>query len=225
MAAVQARDARNSSPADRPGRATGLPGISSTRWQRERAKRLHRICKRIKARVAAGQSLHEAIRTFSRRWNGKALKCDPSRRYALSVARLYQHYRRWRLMGESPACFTLNYFPTNRRIPASVLVRFVEFCTKQEFNSFRAAWSAFCRRGRNAGPGRVNGKKLKLGYHSLYWNLPKGCFAAFKRCWKSIRQSQRQIQVLRIKYTAEIRAHVPDRLPRRRVKQQPDWQI
>ena len=204
---------------------TGLPGISCSAWQRERAKRLHRICKRIKARVAAGQSINKACRAFSRKWSGKPLRSDPARHYALNVSSLYRHFKKWRLMGESPACFTLNYFPTNRRIPASVLVRFVEFCTKQEFNSFRAAWLGFCRRGRNAGPDRANGKKLKLGYHSLYWNLPKGCFAAFKRCWKSIRQSQRQIQVLRIKYTAEIRAHVPDRLPRRRVKKEIDFQI
>ena len=128
-------------------------------------------------------------------------------------------------MGESPSVFRLNYVANNQRIPATILVRFVELCAKQEFNSFREAWETFCRRGGNAGPGRVNGKKLKLGYHALHWNLPTGCFAEFKRRWKTIRKAQRQIGMLRINYTAEIRAHVPDHLPRRRTKRGLDFQI
>jgi hypothetical protein len=189
--------------------------VQKSQWQSERAARLHRICEFIKARVAKGQPLLRAIRTFSRRWNQKPFKSDPSHRYALNVSTLYRHYRKWRLFGETPAAFRLNYFSTARRIPAPVLVRFVELVSKQEFPSFRAAWQAFC----------VKGQKPKLGYHSLLWSLPRGSFAEFKRCWKAIRKAWLQIGMLRIKYTAEIRAHVPDRLPRRRAGAEGNFEI
>jgi len=222
--AEQARELETLSTASLSG-ALGLPVISSRDWQREREKRLHQICSRIKARLANGQSLNKACRVFSRRWSGKPFKSDPSRRYALNVSSVYRHYRAWLRAGELPSAFRLKFFPTSRRIPATVLVRFVELCAKQEFPSFRAAHQAFCRRGGNSGPGRCNGHRLKLGYHSLYWNLPKSCFAEFKHCWKTIRQAQRKIAELRFGLIAEIRARVPDRPPRRRVKREVDFQI
>lgn len=201
----------------------GLAPISP--WQRERALRLHRICQFIQARVAKGQSLNKACRLFSKRWNGKHLRSNPTRCYALNVSSLHRHFHRWKLGGEVPSALQLQYRPINRRVPATVLVRFVELCAARDFTSFRAAWQTFCRRGRNAGPGTVNGRKLKLGYHSLRWNLPRGSFAALKEQWKILRQAERRIQMLRLKYTAEIRAHVPDRLPCPRVKREVDFQI
>jgi hypothetical protein len=180
--------------------------VQKSQWQSERAARLHRICQLIQKRVAKGQPLLRAIRTFSRRWNGLPFRTDPSHRYALNVSTLYRHWRKWRLFGETPAAFRLHYFSAARRIPAPVLVRFVDLVSKQEFPSLRAGWRALCG----------NGQKPKLGYHSLYWNLPRGSFSEFKRCWKVIRNARLQIGMLRVKYTAEIRARVPDRLPRRR---------
>lgn len=181
-------------------------------WQIERSTRLHRVCLFIKSRTAKGQSISKAVRTFSRRWNGKPLNADASRHYALSEKTLYRLYLKWRRGGETASALKLNYASARRRIPALVLVRFIELCAAREFPSFRAAWKAFYQRWGKRAP----------GYHSLRWNLPKGCFAQFKSCWKSIRQAQDRIQFLRFQYTAEIRARVPDRLPRRRG---PDFQI
>ena len=219
--ATDAEPARSPQFGSEPGPSGGsdLASISTSPWQRERALTLHRICQRIQARIAKGQSRSKAIRTFSRRWNGKPFKVNSARRYALSAGRLYQHYRKWRLTGENPSAFRLHYFPSNRRIPAPVLVRFVELCASREFPSLRAAWQMFCRRG----PGNV--RNPKLGYHSLRWNLPRAGFAALKGQWKTLRQAERQIQMLRLEYTAKIRASVPERLPRRRTKREADFQI
>ncbi|HEV2454660.1 MAG TPA: hypothetical protein VGY98_10380, partial [Verrucomicrobiae bacterium] len=101
----------------------------------------------------------------------------------------------------------------------------VELCANQDFASFTAAWKHFCSRRGNFGPDHVNGRRLSLSRYSLERHLPPGCFAEFKRLWKTIRQAQRQIQLLRFNCTAEIRAHVPDRLPRQRVKRETDFQI
>jgi hypothetical protein len=192
-----------------------VSAAQKSQWKSERAARLHRICQLIQVRVAKGQPLCRVIKIFSRRWHHKSFRTDPSHRYALSISTLDRYYRKWRLFGENPAAFQLNYSSTARRIPAPVLVRFVELVSKQEFPSFRAAWRAFCG----------NGQKPKLGYHSLYWNLPRGSFSEFKRCWKVIRKARLQIGMLRIKYTAEIRAHVPDHLPRRRVGAEGNFEI
>jgi hypothetical protein len=225
VAKTDAEQARDLAPAH-PSGGFDAPGLSSTSgWQRERALTLHRVCQRIQVRVEKGQSLNKACRFFSNRWNGKCFRSAPMRSYALNVSSVYRHFRRWRLGGEVPSALLLRFRPATRRIPAPVLVRFIELCAKLEFASFRAAWETFCRRRGNAGPGRVNGRKLKLGFHALYWNCPKGSFAEFKRCWKIIRQAQLQIQVLRIKYTTEIRASVPDRLPRRRSKKELTFEI
>jgi hypothetical protein len=205
--------------------AFGLGHNLQSAWLRERALRLHIICGLIQERVSAGQSLNKACQVFSKRWTSKHFHCDPTRRYALSRASMYRHYRAWLRGGETPSAFQLKYFSTNRRIPARVLVRFIELCAKLEFASFRSAWETFCRRGGNAGPGRVKGRRLKLSYHALYRNCPKSCFTTFKKLWQIIQRAHQQIQMARLKYTAEIRAHVPDRLPSRRAKREIDFQI
>ena len=222
--AEQAREPQTLSPARLAG-GLGLRDISSRKWQQERERRLHRICSFIKVRLAKGQSLNKACKVFSRRWCGKSFKSDPTRHYAFKVSSVYRHYRAWLGAGEVPAAFRLRYFPTNRRIPAPALVRFIESCANREWLSFRAAWEAFCRLGGNHGPGRVKGRRLKLGYDSLRRNLPKGCFAKFKRCWKAIRQARQEIAELRLRLISEIRERVPDPLPRHRVNRQLDWQI
>lgn len=90
-----------------PGRPGGFDLGSISQWQRERAMRLHRICQFIQARVVKGQSLNKACQRFSKRWNGKSLRSDPTRRYALNVSSLHRHFRRWELGGEMAAVFRL----------------------------------------------------------------------------------------------------------------------
>lgn len=184
-------------------------------WQIEREQTLHRICQHIKARIARGQSRFKAVKIFSRRRNGRPLKSDPARKCAISGGTLSRHYRTWLRAGETPSAFRLRFFPNARRIPAPVLVRFVNFIADRDFPSLRAAWETFCKRGGNYGPGRVRGRRLNLGYHSLRWNLPRGCFRELKRCRTVLRQTQQEIAVLRERTIADIRARVPDRLPRR----------
>lgn len=191
-----------------------LHSLKLPTWQIERAKILHRICRRIQSRKTAGNSIRKTVKRISRHWNGKPLKCDPARRLALAPATLYYLYRTWRLCGETPNALFLKYGPGNRRLPARVVIRFVNFCADRDFPSFKAAWLAFCQRGGNAGPGRVNGKALSLGYDALAWNLPKGCFRVFKGCWKAIRDAEKEISRHRLTCIAQIMARIPARVQR-----------
>lgn len=185
-------------------------------WQSERAAILQRICRRIQARERAGQSRHQAVKLFSRRWHGRPLKCDPSRRLALTEATLYRLYKHWRLQGGMPDSFRLHFVPGCRRIAAPVLLRFLNLIADREFKSFRAAWETFCQRGGSYGPGRVSGRPLKLGYDALLWNLPKGCFREFKRCHAAKRQAETEMTELKFRFIAEIESHVPAKLSRRK---------
>lgn len=191
-----------------------------TAWQIARAKIFLRFCRQIQSRKTLGDSINTTAKRICRRWNGKTLKCDPSRRLSVSPATLFKHYRAWRLSGENFDSLFLKYVASNRRLPAAVVVRFVNFCADRDFPSFKAAWLAFCRRGGNAGPGRVNGKPLALGYDALAWNLPKGFWIGIKRNWETIRQAEREIALLRIETIAEVIRRMPAK-----VRKNPTFEI
>jgi hypothetical protein len=185
-------------------------------WQTERSENLHRICKRVQARIGRGEKMKRAIRLFSRRWNGKPLKTDPARTFALSPGTLDRLYRAWRLGGETVDAFKLNYYPGRRGVSAAVLIRFVNFAASHPFPSFRAAWEAFCKRGRAAGPGRVRQEPLKLGLDALWWNLPRGFWRDLKRSHRALAAAEFEKHQLRLKTIAEIEAKSPARLPRQK---------
>jgi hypothetical protein len=180
-----------------------------TAWQIERAKIFQRFCRQIQSQKAIGNSINKTAKRISRRWNGKPLKGHPSRRLAVSPATLFKYYRVWWLSGESFDSLFLKFVPSNRRLPAAVVIRFVNLCANRDFPSFKAAYLAFCQRGGNSGPGRVNGKRLVFGFDALKWSLPRGFWSEIKRHWQAIRLAEREIARLRLSATAHILAHVP----------------
>lgn len=185
-------------------------------WQRELAEKRHRACCVFKFLVEQnGKGMMEASRIVARRYRGRLLKNRPTRRMALTPATALRIYHHWRNNGETPSALLLGYVYGRRFIDAALLVRFVNFAADREWPSFKAAWLAFCNRGGNYGPGRVNGRKLALKYDALRWNLPRGCFSQPQSQWKAIIQAQRKIETLRARFIGEIKSRVPAKLPRK----------
>lgn len=195
---------------NRPQKSSSRPSPFKD-WQSERAILLHRACQSIKAAVQRGGQISKAISKTAARLDGKAFQSDPSRKLRLKASTLFQKFRTWRLCGQSKDAFKLNYFPTSRRIPASVLIRFVNFAAASEFQSCKAAWRAFCQRRGNAGPGKV-----QLGYDALMWNLPRGFWRKVKAAHQTKRQAEQTINMTRLAAIVEIQRRVPDKLPRRK---------
>jgi hypothetical protein len=191
------------------------PSNNLPAWQIERERRLHRILTCIEGRMKRGHTLNRATRWFAWYYRNRFYSCDPARKVHFSQKTLVGSFYRWKYGGRIPAAVRLHYRPANRRIAAPVLIRFLNFSADRDWPSFRAAHEAFCKRGGNYGPGRVNGRRLELTYHSLKWNLPRRCFSEIQRQRKIIRQAEAEIQSLRQRFTAAINARVPAKLPRR----------
>ncbi|MGA2871795.1 MAG: hypothetical protein ABSF34_21875, partial [Verrucomicrobiota bacterium] len=181
-----------------------LPSIKIPAWQLERASTVHRLCRWLKAHQAKGKPLFWAIRSYCRRWNGKALRCDPSRRLALTPSNLYRLYSLWRKHGERPDALYLKFYPTRCGVPAAVMIRFLNFFAARQFRSFNAAWQAFQNRGGNAGPGR-----LVIRGDTMRNNLPNGAFKEITKRRQDISRLEQEIALLRMEATAEIIKRVP----------------
>jgi len=184
-----------------------LPAIKIPQWQEERAATLHRLCRWLKAHQAKGRPLFGAIRSFSRCWKGKALRCDPSRRLALNPSTLYRLYSLWRRHGERPDALYLNFYPSRCGVPAAVMIRFLNFFAARQFRSFNAAWQAFKSRGGNSGTGR-----LMIRGDTMRNNLPNGAFREINRRRQAIGRLESEIALLRMEATAEIIKRVPARI-------------
>jgi hypothetical protein len=186
-----------------------LPSIQLPAWQLERAATLHRLCRWLSAHQAKGRPLFWAIRSYSRRWNGKALRCDPSRHLALNPSTLYRLYSLWRRHGEKPDALYLNFFPSRCGVPAAVMIRFLDFFAARPFRSFNAAWRDFGQRGGNAGPGG-----LVIRADTMRTNLPNGAFREITKRRQAIGRLEQEIALLRMEATAEIIKRVPMRIPK-----------
>ncbi len=106
-------------------------------WQRERAIRLHLICRWIVYRVQHGRQLGRAIRAFSRRWHGRRYTSEPGRRIHLSSGTLTREFYRWHKSSQSPAAFALHY--TSWIQPVHVAA-FLRDCLTPGTTSFRAVY-------------------------------------------------------------------------------------
>lgn len=203
-------------------RAGSIGSRSVPKWQKVRANLIHRACLSVHFHVEQrGRGILRTCGRIARRYNGRVI--EGSHKLALSRGTLIRLYRLWRSGGQIPAVFFLNFTSGRRYIDARLLVRFINFAADAKWTSFKAAWLAFCKRGGSYGPGRLNGKKLALGYDALRWNLPRGSFGQIQRQWKAIDLAQREANRLRARFIAEITARVPAKLPRR--TNQRDFQI
>lgn len=89
-------------------RPQALARRSSSRWQLERARRLHCICQGVAAALQRGETHHAAISRAARRWHGKSYRCEPARKWKLSAHSLRAHFAAWR-KSPTPSAFSLGY--------------------------------------------------------------------------------------------------------------------
>jgi hypothetical protein len=181
-------------------------------WQLERAKRLQRACLSIQRARQRGEQLGRVIRRVARRCHGRPFQCAPHRSLKLSAVTLRRLWDAWRRGGEVPAAFTLHFKPGARRIPQTVLVRFVNFSAGRQYSSLAAALRAF-----NAGPRRVTVKQRPLGYDALRRALPKKCFPALRRQIVAAHSAAVELNKLRLAFIGEIENRAVPKPPRRRL--------
>lgn len=183
-------------------------------WQRERAAILHSLFSDWHAKDFSGKTLHRAISHASHRLNGKPFKSDPHHKWAASVSCLYKLYRKWQHGGQVPSALNLNFSQVHEHLPAALLIRFVNLWAARDFESLRAAWEVFCRRGGNFGPGRVRGGALQLGFQVLLRNLPAGFVRKMVCEQKAKNDALAKIKSLRLAAHLEIKNRVPVKLSR-----------
>lgn len=108
-------------------------------WQFERAKRLHRICQCIEGRVSRGGKLRHALTWFVWRWNGRAFRCDPSRKFRLKKQTLRDWYYAWRKNGRKEAAVMLKYRASRPKRARAQVEEFLRICVESNCDSFHAA--------------------------------------------------------------------------------------
>jgi hypothetical protein len=137
--AVSHPAARRSIRAD--GRA---PSASISPWQQERNHRFHKICQNIAARIARGQSLHQAVTYYAWYYRGKFYHSEPARPIRLSHKTLIRIFGEWRAAGQSPEAFALGYRSGREKLSPAKLLRFVQASLAPGVRSHRMA-HARCR--------------------------------------------------------------------------------
>jgi hypothetical protein len=183
-------------------------------WQAERGQILHGLFSDWQSKDFSGKTLHLAISQASDQLNGKPFKSDPAHKWSASTSRLYQLYRKWQHGGQLPSALNLNFSQVQEHLPAALLIRFINFWAARDFESLRAAWEIFCRRGGNFGPGRVRGVPLQLGLQALLCNLPAGFVRKIVREQKAKNDALAKINSLRLAAQVEIKNRVPAKLSR-----------
>jgi hypothetical protein len=194
-------------------------------WQIERERKLHRACLSVQAAIQRGEQKLRFIRRVARRCNNRNFRSDPARRMALTAGTLLRLFRVWQKNGEVPSAFRLNYTKRSPIITAPVLIRFIEFSTRQQFPSMKSAWQKFSARGGNFGCGRRSNKPVKISYGMARYYFPAAKFSKLQEQLEKIAQAQNTLAWLRLDFQAEIITLLPERAPRRRVKKESDFQI
>jgi hypothetical protein len=83
-------------------------------WQRERAKRLHRIFTNVERRLAGGLTIRRAFKHPSWFNRQRFYRCAPSKRRLFAVDTLIQNFYLWRKNGRTPAALMLKYRAWNK---------------------------------------------------------------------------------------------------------------
>lgn len=196
------------------------PTISIPAWQIDRACILHRACVRIAQAVEAGELISDVVHRVAGRIRGRRYHSQPDRRLDLSDVTLKRHYLKWQRLGKSADAFKLNYKPRRSRIPALVLVRFVEFCASKRIATIKDAWRQFQSR---PGVGRCNITAQKISLAQVYYFFPAQAFYQIQAHLKNIETEQTTIAALRLNAIAKIRERIPDRV--KKPNPQPEYQI
>lgn len=104
-------------------------------WQRERSKRLQRVCEGIDRRVSQGWSIAKAARHFAKCSGGRPYHCDRERVFAPSAASILRHFYAWK---RQPTCeaFRLKYRTARQVKSAGLVDLLVRECLKPGNFSF-----------------------------------------------------------------------------------------
>jgi hypothetical protein len=111
--------------------------------ERDRAMALHRICTWMAAAVQRGEPITRAVRRFSRKWNGKALRSAPGKRLRLAYSTLLRLWYRWRA-NPSVEVFHLHYKPGGIvKVTPSLRTEFRARCLAPGVSTIKSAYQGF----------------------------------------------------------------------------------
>lgn len=110
-------------------------------WQAERAKILDRACAWVLRGTQNGRGLLKSAWVVARRYDGRILKSDGSRRLRLSAKTLTRLYYMWQSADKAPGTFALRYRNARPKIGTAMLSRFVQSCLTPDTGSYRAAFA------------------------------------------------------------------------------------
>ncbi len=122
-------------------RAPALPAgarLLFPAWQRERARRIHCICRCVERRIERGKSMRQAVHWFACYWKGRTYRSGHQVR--LSAKTIVRLFYRWQKGGRTPSAVALRYWKDNRKLPLSQVLELARACIAPGVRSFRAAW-------------------------------------------------------------------------------------
>ncbi|MBN1671187.1 MAG: hypothetical protein JXR37_09155 [Kiritimatiellae bacterium] len=101
------------------------------RWQREKALRLHHICRELREAEARGTALKTAVHTACSRHAGTVLDGGDGkmRTLPLSESTLLRHYYTWKRAGEDVGVFIPSYKGPQSKVPPELVREFHRRCT------------------------------------------------------------------------------------------------
>jgi hypothetical protein len=194
-------------------------------WQTERANKLHRACLSLQQAISCGETKSKALRRVARNFNGRKFKSDPARHMALCAGSLRRLFKVWKRGGEVPSALIIQYRPRRAAIPAPLLVRFTDFCSRTRHPHMLAAWQKFSARGGSFGRGRHAHKPLRISYGQVRYHFPVAGFYLMQSKLKAIATAQTELGATRLGIIADIRRRLPDRTARKPAPAQSDFQI
>lgn len=186
-----------------------------SRWQAERANRLHRKFLTVDAAIARGLTFKQAVRHFKWFWRDRSYRADRNRKVRFGFGTLRRLWLQWHKGGRTPESLRLKYRGLRPAVPAQLLCNFVEFCCVHQFPHMKLAWAEFTARKGWIGRGRQSTVPLKVTYGQLQYYFSGKKFARLQSAGRAIKRAEAHQDKLRTEYLAEIRARVPA-TPRRR---------
>jgi hypothetical protein len=143
---------------------------------RERAVRLHRICKAIERRRAQGVGVRKAVVQPAWFWRERHYRTAPRIKCRFARSTLVALYYQWRGSGQSPDCFVLHYAERLAPVTPDELRRFIRACAQAGTVSVRQA-------GRLAGFERARTNRILT-------RLPSRLVLRIERCFEERRQAE-----------------------------------
>jgi hypothetical protein len=145
-------------------------------WQRERARRLHRICSSIEQRVEHGQGLLRAVRRFARYYAGRHYRSERQRALQFSAQTILRCYYLWRSKGRTAEALVLKHYGGKQKLNSQHTAELVKVCLDPGVLSVRSAYRklispAGCHTAYRERLGAKVRKKLRELFHARHTAL------------------------------------------------------